>query len=399
MNINHNYITYSLSHIQSDSPTTGSIGVDPLDFTFTCFVFLLLWISYLLIPKGLRVQYFGAYPKQYAWSERMKRRRQFWTHGINTYKNYHGKAVTENTYSNSRYMVKKKPSGFIHNSKPIFKNQDIYSGKVDHSKEEVLERSNDLYEKNDTVGSFQCQTPTNTEIIQAVDEIVDFDFEKSVTSLSTSCNNSLVNEQNIQLKDSNCKSAKGSSVDTHVPHFTSSASTLNEEIVISSTMQRLRDTGILVIAHGSRGKPKTVRVQLDENAIMWHSEGKKRKSNKQPKEHRVPLSHIMYVDVGKQTIALRRVENASVPDSVCLSLLTREGSLDLEVGNTGERDALVGCFSLVLDEVHARNWRDVYRAPSSDLPSSFDEFDVNGEDGLGIKTEKNVFLWDDKSYI
>eukprot|EP00560_Eucampia_antarctica_P006706 CAMPEP_0197824070 /NCGR_PEP_ID=MMETSP1437-20131217/1381_1 /TAXON_ID=49252 ORGANISM="Eucampia antarctica, Strain CCMP1452" /NCGR_SAMPLE_ID=MMETSP1437 /ASSEMBLY_ACC=CAM_ASM_001096 /LENGTH=56 /DNA_ID=CAMNT_0043423557 /DNA_START=139 /DNA_END=309 /DNA_ORIENTATION=+ len=35
---------------------------------------------------------------------------------------------------------------------------------------------------------------------------------------------------------------------------------------------------------------------------------------------------------------------------------------------------------MVLDEVHANaqggNWRDVYRAPSSDMPSSFDEFDM-----------------------
>jgi hypothetical protein len=87
------------------------------------------------------------------------------------------------------------------------------------------------------------------------------------------------------------------------------------------------------------------------------------------------LSHIMYVDVGKQTTALRRVENASVSDALCFSLLTKEGSLDLEANSPRERDALVSCFSLVLDEVHAQNWRDIYRGPSSDMPSSFDEVD------------------------
>ena len=81
----------------------------------------------------------------------------------------------------------------------------------------------------------------------------------------------------------------------------------------------------------------------------------------------------MYVDVGKQTTALRRVENASIADNVCLSLLTKDGSLDLEASSSQERDALVNCFSLVLDEIHAQNWRDVYRGPSSDLPSSFDD--------------------------
>lgn len=153
-------------------------------------------------------------------------------------------------------------------------------------------------------------------------------------------------------------------------------------------MQQLRDPGVLIVAHGSRGKPKTVRLQLTESAITWRTETRK-KGSKEPKIgklHQVPLSHIMYVDVGKQTTALRRVENAAVDENLCFSLLTKEGSLDLEANSPRERDALVSCFSLVLDEVHAQNWRDIYRGPSSDMPSSFDEIDhINqnqGPDGV-----------------
>jgi hypothetical protein len=161
----------------------------------------------------------------------------------------------------------------------------------------------------------------------------------------------------------------------------------NNEIVISAAMQQLRDPGVLIVAHGSRGKPKTVRLSLTETSITWRTETRKvvpgNKAQppaamvpKMGKLHSVPLAHIMYVDVGKQTTALRRVENASVPDVLCFSLLTKEGSLDLEAASSRERDALVSCFSLVLDEVHsAQNWRDIYRGPSSDMPSSFDEFD------------------------
>lgn len=161
---------------------------------------------------------------------------------------------------------------------------------------------------------------------------------------------------------------------------TSAAVETNDEIVISAAMQQLRDPGVLIVAHGSRGKPKTVRLQLTESAITWRTETRKKgpKSLEKPKMgklHQVPLSHIMYVDVGKQTTALRRVENASVPDALCFSLLTKEGSLDLEANSARERDALVSCFSLVLDEVHAQNWRDIYRGPSSDMPSSFDDYD------------------------
>jgi hypothetical protein len=155
-----------------------------------------------------------------------------------------------------------------------------------------------------------------------------------------------------------------------------------DEIVISAAMQQLRDPGVLIVAHGSRGKPKTVRLQLTESAITWRTETRRKAGPrgemtkpKMGKLHQVPLSHIMYVDVGKQTTALRRVENAAVPEQLCFSLLTKEGSLDLEANSPRERDALVSCFSLVLDEVHAANWRDIYRGPSSDMPSSFDEVD------------------------
>ncbi|KAL3812061.1 hypothetical protein ACHAXA_010033 [Cyclostephanos tholiformis] len=165
----------------------------------------------------------------------------------------------------------------------------------------------------------------------------------------------------------------------------------NDDVVISAAMQQLRDPGVLIVAHGSRGKPKTVRLMLTETAITWRTEMRKKvgagpnngKELKLGKLHQVPLGHIMYVDIGKQTTALRRVENASVSDVLCFSLLTKEGSLDLEANSPRERDALVQCFSLVLDEVHAQNWRDIYRGPSSDMPSSFDEGDVGGGGGGG----------------
>jgi len=162
----------------------------------------------------------------------------------------------------------------------------------------------------------------------------------------------------------------------------------NEDIVVSAAMQQLRDPGVLIVAHGSRGKPKTVRLVLTETAITWRTEMRKKNAHggkelKLGKLHQVPLSHIMYVDIGKQTTALRRVENASVSEALCFSLLTKEGSLDLEANSPRERDALVQCFSLVLDEVHAQNWRDIYRGPSSDMPSSFDEGDAANNVGMG----------------
>ena len=168
----------------------------------------------------------------------------------------------------------------------------------------------------------------------------------------------------------------------------------NDEIVISAAMQQLRDPGVLIVAHGSRGKPKTVRLQLTDNSITWRTETRKKTqsggyTSKLGKLHSVVLANIMYVDVGKQTTALRRVENASVPEALCFSLLTKEGSLDLEANSPRERDALVSCFSLVLDEVHAQNWRDIYRGASAEMPSSFDEYEDMPPDNNNSNNNNN----------
>jgi hypothetical protein len=57
----------------SDRPL-GPLGIDPLAFSATLFGLLLLFVLYLLLPRGVRVQYFGAYPKRYAWSARTRGR-------------------------------------------------------------------------------------------------------------------------------------------------------------------------------------------------------------------------------------------------------------------------------------------------------------------------------------
>ena len=50
----------------------GPLGIDPLHFSAALFALLLLFVLYLLLPKGFRVYYFRAYPKRYAWSARSR---------------------------------------------------------------------------------------------------------------------------------------------------------------------------------------------------------------------------------------------------------------------------------------------------------------------------------------
>lgn len=52
----------------------GPLGIDPLKFSVALFVLLVLYVFYLLLPRAIRKQYFGAYPKRHAWSARSRRR-------------------------------------------------------------------------------------------------------------------------------------------------------------------------------------------------------------------------------------------------------------------------------------------------------------------------------------
>jgi hypothetical protein len=264
-------------------------GLDPLRFSISLFVLLILFVLYLLLPKGVRKQYFRAYPKRHTWSARSR------------------------------------PNGGINNNNGA---PSLDTPSSLHSQQQQQQQQQH-YEKQMGGGMIPLHHPNNHY--------------------------------------------QGQQGQGGYHHH-------NPEVMVSAAMQQLRSPGVLIVAHGSRGKPKTVRLQLTDSSITWRTESSRASSNKKKnnfgKLHAVPLSAVMYVDVGKQTTALRRVENAAVQEALCFSLLTKEGSLDLEASSVAERDALVSCFSLVLDEVHAQNWRDIYRGPSSDLPSSFDEMDA-----------------------
>lgn len=274
-----------------NSRPTGPLGIDPLYFSLALFGLLAIFVLYLLLPKGLRVHYFWAYPKRYMWSAKPRRNRRSTSNGSAPGVGMmYGRSSQASTMSGGSYSTRGGPS--------------VEGGPME--------------------------------------ETVTFGPNKSRGSMDQ----------------------------------------FNDEAMISSAMQKLRDPGVLIVAHGSRGKPKSVRLRLTEHDITWRTETRKKNATgkytndiKLGKLHSVSLANIMYVDVGKQTTALRRVENAAVPESLCFSLLTKEGSLDLEANSPRERDALVSCFSLVLDEVHAQNWREIYRGNSADMPSSFDEYD------------------------
>lgn len=353
-------LTY-LTDIQNKSTiTVGPFGLDPLHYTEFVISCVALWVLYLLIPRGYRVTFCGSYPKRYKWSSRTIRRRLRRVGGSSGLPRYNSQIRNNGHYSGSSVVSNADSASTM----------SMNTNHRELSAQGIGTPSNKLSSVANIHSNSLMFNRNHSHLPESVpedEEIVDF-----VTPPVRS---------NIHRNGNNFASPV-QSINQNSPWSTGARNEFNDEIAISTTMQQLRDTGKQIIAHGSKGKPKSVRLVLTENAIEWRTESNKKKG-KVGKNHRVPLIHIMYVDVGKQTTALRRVENAAIPEHLCLSLLTKEGSLDLQASSALERDALVSCFSMVLDEVHAQNWRDVYRAPSSDMPSSFDEFDFTGGQSSG----------------
>jgi hypothetical protein len=170
--------------------------------------------------------------------------------------------------------------------------------------------------------------------------------------------------------------------------------------IIAETMGRLQGRGIRLMAHGVQCDPKRVWIRLEEeeegeatgggadgnqqqqqqrrrrresSSVTWQTEFPRRVPNSngdvsivlmRGSLHKIALCNVLYIDVGKKTKALLRPEHAtSVQENTCFSLLTQNGSLDLQANSKLERDSLVACFSMILDDVHSDvDWRALYEA-------------------------------------
>jgi hypothetical protein len=159
-------------------------------------------------------------------------------------------------------------------------------------------------------------------------------------------------------------------------------------MVLSSTLTSLREPGIRLNAHGTQCEPRRIWIQLEvhRELLEWRTENRS-----DPKEHTItgqetytlgpkhtiPLHDIIYVDVGKTTSALQLLAEDAISSDVSFSILTKNGSLDLNAGNKLERDALISCFCLVLDTIHLDNsneksWRALHVQGSSVSQSTED---------------------------
>jgi hypothetical protein len=157
------------------------------------------------------------------------------------------------------------------------------------------------------------------------------------------------------------------------------------------TMKHLQSSGIRMMAHGVHCEPRKIWISIDDQSIIWQSEflkgipdnnGKRSLVAVRGSLHRIDWQSIEYIDVGKRTDALKQA--TAVADHLCFSLLTPDGSLDLQTNSQLERDTLVSCLGVKLDEVHGGDWRQLFTTTDGGETQS-----ISGASSTGLITSSS----------
>lgn len=344
-------------------------------WSYSSFLGILLtaWVLYLILPKGLRRQLCRAYPKRYKKCKEQYRAEGRWIYAKNTlmsagsvqdaatgqFTSY--VAAPRQLTRGDNYFDSREESSSRHKTVSL-ERQGSHQGSLDFSR--------------NTQGStglsswIRPGSSTDTSIIfQAKDKYPETDSNAFISVQDSDTASSYVSFPTMH-QNKTPPSPEHPSIE-RVPSSS----------ILSETMRRLKDRGVRLIAHGVQCEPKRVWIELDEEtySLSWQTEFPRKVVNQlgdvsivimRGSIHKIALPNVLYIDVGKKTSALMRPENRSVMETCCFSLLTQNGSLDLQTSSRLERDALVSCFSMILDQVHDRDWRNMYDEGSSVISSS-----------------------------
>lgn len=333
--------------LQSVNPFPESV------FSYTLFLAssLCIWLLYLLLPRGVRKQYFGANRKRYA-----------------------------------RRIDEKMPAAGYWMPVQSIKAQSTVGSSIVNSDIDAAGR--------------QFSTPLSAGVRNHRGNNLSVPTTIHANDTFSKSNNTRLTTPSSQLSHLSSPPREGRYNKTPA-----SASTMNNppspehpalkkippNKIIAETMARLQGRGIRLVAHGVHCDPKRVWIRLNneesnengepnEPSVAWQTEFPRRVPDQSGQVsivlmrgslHSISLPNVLYIDVGKKTHALQ-LTSPSVPDTVCMSLLTQNGSLDLQANSKLERDSLVSCFSMILDEIHKEDWRALYEAsPEPSLVGSF----------------------------
>jgi hypothetical protein len=338
-------------------------------------IILMLWVSYLLLPKGFRKQVFRAYPRRYKKANGKRQAVGHWVYAKDTLESAGGAPESAADRFTAR-MAARRPQT----------RGDV----ILDSREESSLRSRTMPIERQT-----SPKATLDYSRRAQDSSVASSWLRPGSSFGASSSIMTGKDRYYTGADS---PAFGTNRDADTSSYVSfpsvnfpknappsprhpSIETVPNSNILSETMRRLKARGIRLIAHGVQCEPKRVWIKLDEDtySLSWQTEFPRQVPNQlgevsivlmRGSIHKIALPNVLYIDVGKRTSALMRPDSRTVLDACCFSLLTQNGSLDLQTSSRLERDALVSCFSMILDQVHDRDWRNMYEEGSSIISSS-----------------------------
>jgi hypothetical protein len=317
---------------------------------------LILWVLSLMLPKGMRKQCFGANPRRY-W------RRRYAASQLDEYStSMSAMESVEESEVDKRQLhgtfVSMGPSSTLHSSS-VTPSSGMTILQQQHFIQQQQQQQQKLGLPPHSKASNASSDPES-----GIDSLYLRPMARSTVRRGYASASHAHSMQRASPTFMGNRSITPSPGHPAIPRLPS-AKILNE------TMQRLKSRGIRLVAHGVASDSKRVWIKFEEDtsSLSWQTEVP-RKIPSQLGEvsivmmrgalHRIALPNILYVDVGKKTNALMKAENRDILDSVCFSLLTQNGSLDLQANSRLERDALVSCFSMVLDEIHTQDWRSLY---------------------------------------
>jgi hypothetical protein len=385
------------------STTPSLLGSAPLILahpatSYTTFlgISLLLFVCYLILPKGFRFQYCRSQRRRYAKNKGTPQDLQQWIDATTAAKNnpqslshvmQQRKFLVEEILQEDRDDRARKHSSLTRRQ----------ASPVPPSSMKRLSMTPSPY-TNSTKRNVAFDSPTGYRSANTMYASRDYDSssysgtgqEDKYTNSGKVSLGSIVTKESAANTTYTPKSwglsaSRGESSSTEAPpspKHPAIAGTPQEDI-IQETMQRLKSRGIRLIAHGVQCDPKRVWIRLDDetSSVTWQTEFPRRVPTSTGEVsivlmrgslHKIALPNILYIDVGKKTTALKKRENKHVSDHLCFSLLTQNGSLDLQANSLLERDSLVSCFSIVLDSIHSQDWRKLYEEspPPSQVSSS-----------------------------
>lgn len=336
------YYENQASYTYAPTNDTGNSATGVWNYMLGVSVVLVAWVFSLMLPKGVRKQFFGANPRRYS-----KRR--------------YDPAELEDLSTNLSAM-----------------------DSVNESFLRAVERRRMVNDISVQSSAFPSTFSPSVQV-STTNQTYHTPNNKALSTISDSDTGSLYLRPMTRSSRKTMNSSRASTASPSFSGFRASPSfglappspghpaipRLPSAKILNETMQRLKSRGIRLVAHGVASDSKRVWIKFEEDttSLSWQTEFARKVPNQlgevsivmmRGAMHRIALPNILYVDVGKKTNALTKPENRDVLDSVCFSLLTQNGSLDLQANSRLERDALVSCFSMVLDEVHTQDWRSLY---------------------------------------